>query len=208
MTKKVPSLEQYAYGSLPQDTHVPIQVIRSVRKKRSVIQPIKEQVQSKATKHRINIKTPELIQQLRRNLRVYLETQPVVGLDVLSNLYVLFQNNILKTQLLTQFSQSVDTIFLLKNYYYGDENICLLLKYSGRIYLVVLKGTYAELMRHQTMIQQNEQKFYPTQILHHAADNMLTITFAVAVKGTTPSARLPVPFQQDSLLPLSENLGD
>lgn len=204
---ELPSLEQYAYGALPQDTYVPIEVIRSVEKKRSLRKPSKQQVQKHATRRRTNIKTPELVQQLRRNLNIYLEKQPEVALNFLSNLYVLFQNNILKTRVLTEFSQSSDTIRLLNNYFYGNENICLLLKYSGRIYLVVLKGTYAELLRHQTTFEQHEAQLLPSRILHHAVDNdMLTIPFAVAVKGSIPSTSLPVPFDQDTTLPLSSHL--
>lgn len=213
MKQRVPSLEQYAYGALPKEVGVPIQVIRSVEKKRSVHKPSKQQVQIKATRRHTNgpenskIKISELVQQLRRNLAVYLETQPVVALNFLSNLYVLFQNNLLKTRILTQFSQSIDNVRLLNNYFYGDENICLLLKYSGRIYLVVLKCTYAKLLRHQTEYQQHETPFLPSRLLHHAVDNdMLIVTFAVAVKGPIPSVQLPVPFQQDSTLSLSSHL--
>ena len=209
MEQTVPSLEQYAYGALPQDTGVPIQVIRSVEKKRSVSKPSKQQVQTQAKRRHTNIKIPELVQQLRRNLTIYLEKQPVVALNFLSNLYVLFQNNILKTHILTQFSHSKDTVRLLNNYFYGDENISLLLKYSGRIYLVVLKGTYAGLMRHQTTFEQHQPQLLPSRMLHHAIDNdMLTIRFAVAVKGSIPSAQLPVPFEQDTTLPLSSHLDD
>lgn len=208
MKRAVPPLEQYAYGALPVGVSAPIQVIRSVETKRSGTKPTKQQLQIHA--RRRQIKTPELVRTLRDNLGVYRETLPTVGLDILSNLYVLFQNNILKSRILTEFSQSRDNIRLLNSYFYGDENICLLLKYSKQIYLIVLKGTYSELMRHETTNSQSQQRqFLPTPILLHAIGNMLQIAFAVAIQGTNASTQLPVPFQEESpILPLSAHLED
>lgn len=205
----MPPLEQYAYGALPVGVSAPIQVIRSVETKRSGTKPSRQQLQIHTRRQR-QIKTPELVRTLRDNLGVYRETLPTVGLNILSNLYVLFQNNILKSRIVTEFSQSRDNIRLLNSYFYGDENICLLLKYSKQIYLIVLKGTCSELMRRETTIPQSQQRqFLPAPILLHAMDNMLQIAFAVAIQGTNASTRLPVPFQEESpILPLSAHLED
>ena len=82
--------------------------------------------------------------------------------------------------------------------------------YCKQIYLIVLKGTCSELMRHETTISQSQQRqFLPTPILLHAIDNMLQIAFAVAIQGTNASTQLPVPFQEESpILPLSAHLED
>lgn len=223
-TKKtvVPSLEQYAYSMLPPGQHVPFQVLRSVMTKRTRPTLTKKEQLVQKTKTIFKTITPgsppkkkeilNFTSLLKTQLKIYLETQPVVPLDILSNLYNLFEHGLLKSSILRSFQQSTKPILILDNYIGGDENVCLLFKYSRKTYLIILKEQYMDF--YQSIPEQIYQKYEkrikqgtaPLEAFVRHMPANIHVKYAVPIT-TSHTDTLPIPFQQqDTTLRLSRRV--
>lgn len=213
-TKKataVPSLEQYAYAMLPTGQQVPLQVLRSVMTKRT--RPTRTKKQQLVQKTKTILKTPtpgsppkkkevlDFTSLLKTQLKIYLETRPVVPLNILSNVYNLFEHGLLTSHILRAVERSKKPIRVLDTYIAGDENVCLLFKHSRKIYLVILKEQYMDFYRsipeqvYEKYEKRMTQGTAPLEAFVRHAPTTIHVKYAVPIT-VSQTDTLPVPFQQ------------
>jgi len=211
-TQRVPSLEQYAYASLPLNTKVPTQVLRTLITKRT-IDPIKKQQLTQKMKTILKPITSgapptkkEIIEfesMIKINLKIYLEKNPAVPLNILSNFFGLFNHGLLTTRKLLKFTFSSIPFTILDNYIGGDENVCLLFKYARKTYLIVLNETYPDFYRNvpDELYQKYQQRMVQGQatieafVRHHPPNIQIKYAVPITISENT---NLPVPFQQQT----------
>lgn len=160
--KTIPPLTVYASAKLPRKEIVayhqqiqratPILSAHYYKKKNSLLKSTipKDQVQ-----HRKNTLRPleeedvmrGFAREMRRELSLYLkkQTQPNAPLEIiLSTLSCLWVNGELSSDILHQFQTSSMKFLVFNTYYYGGENIAILISFQKRTYLVVCEGTFTE----------------------------------------------------------------
>lgn len=221
-TVVVPPLEQYAYAMLPPGEEIPFQVLTSFMTKRTQPTRTNKQQLGQKTKTILKAITPgsppkkreilEFTSLLKTQLRIYLETQPAVPLNILSNIYNLFEHNLVSSKILRQFERSTKPVIVLDNYIGGDENVCLLFKHSRKIYLVVLKEQYMDFYgsipdqvyeKYETRLKQGTAAL--EAFVRHTPASSIHIKYAVPIT-VSQTGRLPVPFQQVSVKRLSRRV--
>lgn len=154
----VPSLEQYAYSHLNQQQKAFMDptIFRSIltKAKKTIKKPTSKQL----TKKKLSLKTSpispsvyhpatkkeiiEFCSSLKNKLSMYLQIQPNIPLNYLSNVYYLFEHGILNSKRIQLFKNSQMPLWILDNYIAGEQNVCLLFKYIKKVYLIVLKEKY------------------------------------------------------------------
>lgn len=218
----VPSLEQYAYAMLPPGQQVPFQVLRSVMTKRTQPTRTKKQPLIQKTKTILRTITPgsppkekeilDFTSLIKTQLKIYLGTQPVVPLNILSNVYNLFEHGLLNSNILRAFERSTKPIRVLDTYIGGDENVCLLFKYSRKIYLVILREQYRDFYRsiseqvYGKYEQRIEQGTAPLEAFVRHTPANIHVKYAVPIT-VSQSHTPPVPFQQETtILRLSQRV--
>lgn len=217
----MPSLEQYAYAMLSRGQQVPIQVLRSVITKRTVRKPTNKKLLEK-TQMVMSAPSPgsppkkkellDFITELKTLLRIYLETQPVVPINILSNIYNLFEHGLLDSNKLRAFKQSSQPVSVLDNYIGGRENVCLLLKHSRKIYLIILQQQYMDFYRHvpeeefQKFQQRNQQGKAAIEAFVRYPPKKINVRYAVPIGVSQTDITPPLPFQQQTTMRLSTHV--
>lgn len=87
------------------------------------------------------------VREMQRELSLYLKQkpQPNVPLEtILSTLSCLWVNGELSNDILQQFQSSGMKFLVFNTYFYGGENIAMLLPFQKKTYLVVCEGTFTE----------------------------------------------------------------
>lgn len=212
--QKPRSLLQYAFGYVPKRQQILFDATRNMLQKHRRITP--EQVkQTKKTimppqnsARSLTIEINDFAVTMRRNLQIYLENDPDVPLDILSNFYMLFEHNLLRSQVLTKFRRSSSPIYIFESYVMGGEDVAMLLKYNQRIYFLILQGKYSGFLRNISHEDVNElQRLYqqgemPREFIVKSYRNMpeknLRVAFAIPVTNARHGVPHPVPFQEES----------
>lgn len=207
----VPSLEQYTYAMLPPGQQVPLQVLRSVMTKRTQPTRTKKTQLLQKTKTILKTITPgsppkkkeilDFVSLLKTQLKIYLGTRPVVPLNILSNVYNLFEHGLLNSNILRAFERSTKPIRVLDTYIGGNENVCLLFKYSRKIYLIILKEQYMDFYQsipenvYEKYEERIEQGTAPLEAFVRHTPTNIHVKYAVPIT-VSQSHTPPVPFQQ------------
>lgn len=160
--KTIPPLTVYASAKLPQQEiaayHQQIQRATPTlsahyyKKKHSLLKRTlpKDQVQRQKDKLRPLEEDDVMrgfVREMRRELSLYLKQkpQPNAPLEIImSTLSCLWVNGELSGNILRQFQASGMKFIIFNTYYYGGDNIAMLLHFQKRTYLVVCEGTFTE----------------------------------------------------------------
>jgi hypothetical protein len=196
-----------------------MEIIRSVFKKTGRVRGQQLSSNKKTLKPLSGDQSINFLREIRRNLSLYLKEKPATPLDILVNVYVLFEQKVLTSEAIDKFSRSGLDYLLLNAYIWGKENVCLLVKFMRRIYLVIVDGKYTEfynLSQSQSQQQQQQQQLSYQQVQKSYAKGItvpskkiphrLKVMFAIPISPSRSGVELPLDFQSISELVLSHNL--
>lgn len=157
-TNPIPPLTVYASANLPKQdivaSHQQIQRLTPTLsahyyKKKHPLLKTKSQIQSgkQTLQPREEDVLRGFVREMRRELSLYQKKTPLpnVPLEILmSTLSCLWVNGELSVDILRQFQGSGMKFLVFNTYFYGGENIAMLLSFQKRTYLVVCGGTFTE----------------------------------------------------------------
>ena len=164
--QKIPTLQQISFKSA-HSQQIPMEIIRSVFKKTGRVRGQQLSSNKKTLKPLSGDQSINFLREIRRNLSLYLKEKPATPLDILVNVYVLFEQKVLTSEAIDKFSRSGLDYLLLNAYIWGKENVCLFVKFMRRIYLVIVDGKYTEfynLSQSQSQQQQQQQQLSYQQV--------------------------------------------
>lgn len=214
---KIPSLLQTTLRALPhykpyyeqQEQQYYGPVIREGLKKmgRVKAQQLSQKKKQLQTSLRGEDVSSWFVREMHRGLSLYLKKQPDIPLDILSNIYMLFEQRLLTTERLQNFKGSSLKFSVMDNHISGREDIALLLKFQKRIYLVLLDGKYRD---YYNCLTEQESQYEdphvgPLDILNECVaigakrlpDDAHRIMLAIPLQPTRPNTRT-LPYQQKS----------